>query len=115
MVVIDGIVMEPIHCAAINCTADIANARGEAFCPTHVTLFGKKCRVVGCGNRKVGDTEACALHQQDWFQHKQSRSKSTLVGIYSIKLVKVTRPGIEPRTFWTYTKCSNQLSYPAIS
>jgi hypothetical protein len=31
-----------------------------------------------------------------------------------IKLVKVTRPGIEPRTFWTYTKCSNQLSYPAI-
>jgi hypothetical protein len=31
-----------------------------------------------------------------------------------IKLVKVTRPGIEPRTFWTYTKCFNQLSYPAI-
>jgi hypothetical protein len=28
-----------------------------------------------------------------------------------IKLVKVTRPGIEPRTFWTYTKHSNQLSY----
>lgn len=72
MVVIDGIVMGPIHCAAINCTADVANARGEAFCPTHVTLFGKKCCVVGCGNRKVGDTEACALHQQDWFQHKQS-------------------------------------------
>jgi hypothetical protein len=82
MVVIDGIVMGPIHCAAINCTTDVANARGEAFCPTHVTLFGKKCRVVGCGNRKVGDTEACALHQQDWFQHKQSRSKSTLVGIH---------------------------------
>ena len=31
-----------------------------------------------------------------------------------IKLVKVIRLGIEPRTFWTYTKCSNQLSYPAI-
>jgi hypothetical protein len=31
-----------------------------------------------------------------------------------IKLIKVTRSGIEPRTFWTYTKCSNQLSYPAI-
>jgi hypothetical protein len=31
-----------------------------------------------------------------------------------IKLVKVTRLGIEPRTFWTYTKCFNQLSYPAI-
>jgi hypothetical protein len=32
----------------------------------------------------------------------------------SIKLVKVTRLRIEPRTFWTYTKCSNQLSYLAI-
>jgi hypothetical protein len=31
-----------------------------------------------------------------------------------IKLVKVTRPGIEPRTFWTYTRCSNQLSYLAL-
>ena len=27
---------------------------------------------------------------------------------------KVTRPGIEPRTFWTYTRCSNQLSYSAL-
>ena len=28
-----------------------------------------------------------------------------------LKYRKVTRPGIEPRTFWTYTRCSNQLSY----
>ena len=26
----------------------------------------------------------------------------------------MTRLGIEPRTFWTYTKCSNQLSYLAL-
>ena len=31
-----------------------------------------------------------------------------------VKLVKVTRLGIEPRTFWTYTKCSKPLSYPAV-
>ena len=31
-----------------------------------------------------------------------------------LKYRKVTRPGIEPRTFWTYTRCSNQLSYPAL-
>ena len=30
-----------------------------------------------------------------------------------LKYRKVTRPGIEPRTFWTYTRCSNQLSYLA--
>ena len=31
-----------------------------------------------------------------------------------LKYRKVTRLGIEPRTFWTYTRCSNQLSYPAL-
>ena len=31
-----------------------------------------------------------------------------------LKYRKVTRPGVEPRTFWTYTRCSNQLSYPAL-
>ena len=33
---------------------------------------------------------------------------------FLLKYRKVTRPGIEPRTFWTYTRCSNQLSYPAM-
>ena len=31
-----------------------------------------------------------------------------------LKYRKVTRPGIEPRMFWIYTRCSNQLSYPAM-
>ena len=31
-----------------------------------------------------------------------------------LKYRKVTRPGIEPKTFWTYTRCSNQLSYLAL-
>ena len=33
----------------------------------------------------------------------------------AIKLVKVTRLEFEPRTFWMYPRCSNQLSYPAVS
>ena len=37
MVVMDGVVMGPVHCAANNCTADLLNARGEAFCAAHVT------------------------------------------------------------------------------
>ena len=81
MVVMDGIVMGPIHCAFGACTADVANARGEAFCPQHVTEFANKCRVVGCRGTKVGGTEACALHRADWVQHQQSRSKSTLSGV----------------------------------
>ena len=31
-----------------------------------------------------------------------------------LKYRKVTRPGIEPKIFWTYTKCFNQLSYLAL-
>jgi hypothetical protein len=81
MVVMDGIVMGPIHCAAINCTADVLNARGEAFCATHVTQFANKCRVVGCSNIKVQGTQACAQHRQDWVRHQQSRTKSTLSGV----------------------------------
>ena len=37
-----------------------------------------------------------------------------ITGNHLLKYRKVTRPGIEPRTFWTYTRCSNQLSYPAL-
>jgi hypothetical protein len=81
MVVMDGIVMGPVHCAAINCTADVLSARGEAFCPTHVTQFANKCRVVGCGNAKVRGTQACVQHRQDWLRHQQSRTKSTLAGV----------------------------------
>jgi hypothetical protein len=81
MIVIDGIVMGPAHCAADNCTADLLSARGEAFCPTHVTQFGNQCRVVGCRNLKVQGTQACLQHQPEWSQHLQSRTKSTLAGV----------------------------------
>ena len=70
-----------IHCAANNCTADLLNAWGEAFCATHVTQFGNQCRVVGCRNTKVQGTQACSQHQQEWSQHRQARSKSTLAGV----------------------------------
>jgi len=77
----DGIVMGPAHCAANNCTAELLSAHGEAFCPTHVTQFGNQCRIVGCRNTKVQNTQACSQHQQEWPQHQQSRTKSTLSGV----------------------------------
>jgi hypothetical protein len=82
MVVVDGIVMGPLHCVHIDCTADVSNARGESFCAIHVTQYANKCRVVGCGIIKVGDTQACSQHQSDWFQHQQSRTKSNLAGFH---------------------------------
>jgi len=82
MVIMDGIVMGPAHCAANNCTAELLSACGEAFCPTHVTQFGNQCRIVGCRNIKVQNTQACSQHQQEWTQHQQSRTKSTLSGVH---------------------------------
>jgi uncharacterized Zn finger protein (UPF0148 family) len=82
MIVIDGIVMGPAHCAADNCTAELLTACGELFCPTHVTQFGNQCRVVGCRNIKVQYTQACTQHQPEWLQHRQSRTKSTLAGVH---------------------------------
>ena len=35
MVVMDGIVMGPQHCAFGDCTADLANTRGGVFCSIH--------------------------------------------------------------------------------
>ncbi len=81
MVVMYGIVMGPVHCAADNCTADLLNTYGEAFCATHVTQFGNQCCVVSCGNRKVQGTQACPQHQQDWSWYRQAQTKSTLAGV----------------------------------
>ena len=81
MIVMDGIVMGPVHCAADNCSADVLNARGGAFCAAHVTQFGNRCLVVACRNTKVQGTQACPQHQQDWSQHRQARTSSTLAGV----------------------------------
>ncbi|KAF9470336.1 hypothetical protein BDN70DRAFT_902190, partial [Pholiota conissans] len=40
MVVIDGAVMGPVHCAFENCANDLANARGGAFCHQHEEEYG---------------------------------------------------------------------------
>ena len=81
MVVVDGLVMGPSHCAADNCTADLINARGEALCALHCSQFANRCRVVGCRIPKLQGTQACQQHQQDWTQFKQTRTKSTLAGV----------------------------------
>ena len=83
MVVMDGIVMGPTHCAFDNCTRPLANARsrGDSFCRSHQSEFRNRCRVRDCQNRKVGDTMACHAHRNDWYQYTQSRTKSSLAGV----------------------------------
>ena len=44
MVVLDGIVMGPQHCAYDNCTSDLANACGGSFCAFHENQWGARCR-----------------------------------------------------------------------
>ena len=48
LVVMDGIVMGPWHCAFHNCTRDLANSQGAVFCSVHDIQYGAKCRVNGC-------------------------------------------------------------------
>jgi hypothetical protein len=48
MVVLDGIVMGPKHCAFENCTADLVNYRNGVFCTEHENMQGNLCRIQGC-------------------------------------------------------------------
>ena len=37
----------------VNCTSDLANARGRSFCAFHENQFGVRCRMRNCINEKV--------------------------------------------------------------
>jgi uncharacterized Zn finger protein (UPF0148 family) len=92
MIVLDGIVMGPTHCAYDDCTSDLINARGGVFCPFHETQYGAQCRVHGCQNRKVNLTEACEQHQSEWRKYTQSHSQETLSGVRHILRSTETMP-----------------------
>ena len=81
MIVIDGIVMGPTHCAFDNCTADLDNYQGGAFCANHEIQFGDKCRVRNCQNSKVYTTQACEQHQGQWKKHVQNYSQHNMAGV----------------------------------
>jgi hypothetical protein len=68
----------------------------------------------GCSSLSPSRTfERCRSHPIHILLHKIIIAPHCLFHIL-LKYRKVARPGIEPRTFWTYTRCSNQLSYPAL-
>ena len=81
MIIIDGIVMGPTHCAFDNCTANLDNCRGGAFYANHEIEFGNKCCVCNCQNSKVNTTQACEQHQGQWKKHVQSSSQHNMAGV----------------------------------
>jgi hypothetical protein len=89
MIVVDGIVMGPTHCAYGDCTSDLINARGGTFCPFHETQYGAKCRVHDCLLPKLNPSQACEQHQPEWRKYLQSHSRENLSGVKRI----LRRPG----------------------
>ena len=70
MIVMDGIVMGPQHCAFDGCTFSLANSCGGVFCQFHNAEYGAKCRVHGCSSPKINGTQACHQHREEWSKHQ---------------------------------------------
>ncbi len=83
MVVLNGIVMGPQHCAYKDCTNSLLNARGGSFCGLHEVEYGDKCQIVGCTNSKIAKTQACDIreHMAAWKQSVEQRSQISLAGV----------------------------------
>jgi hypothetical protein len=84
MVVLDGIVMGPKHCAFENCTADLANYRNGVFCVEHDNMRRGLCRVQGCQRNKAEDIHTCHQHRERWHSHVIRFGRSTLLGVRRI-------------------------------
>ncbi len=89
LVVMDGIVMGPQHCAFGDCSADLANTRGGVFCSLHEIQYGAKCRVIGCLSSKVNGTQACHQHKAEWSKYEFSHKPAIYSGMKRI----LRRPG----------------------
>jgi hypothetical protein len=70
MIVMDGIVMGPQHCAFDGCIASLSNARGGAFCAAHEIEYGTKCRVHDCQVQKISGIQTCHQHKDEWARYQ---------------------------------------------
>src|ERR1700728_233583 len=61
LVVMDGVVMGPTHCAFDNCIEELKNARGGIFCARQEITHGNLCRMHDCDRPKVAPTHTCAI------------------------------------------------------
>jgi len=98
MVVLDGIVMGPQHCAFDNCTASLANSCGGVFCSVHQTEYGVKCRVRDCESSKISGTQACHQHREEWSKHQFNHAPAVISGLRRILWQNAGNQPWHPRT-----------------
>ncbi len=110
MVVVDGIVMGPTHCAYPKCSATVHNLRGGAFCGQHEVIYGTKCRVIGCEDTKITGTLACINHQEAWKKYQKDHSRENLAGVRRILKRKPNEAPLpwQPRNQQTYIQLHDE-------
>jgi len=81
MVVMDGVVMGPTHCAFDECIEEVKNSRGGVFCARHEITHGNLCRMHDCDRPKVPPGHTCAIHQNHWYQHAIRYGQQSMLGI----------------------------------
>ena len=84
MVVMDGIVVGPPHCAYADCTAELANSRQGVFCIEHELMHGGLCRMRDCQNPKADDSHVCIQHQGRWCGFLLRYGRQSMLGIRRI-------------------------------
>ena len=82
LVVMDGVVMGPTHCAFNNSIEEFKNARGGVFCARHEITHDNLCRMRDCDRPKVAPTHTCTIHQNRWHQHAIRYGRQSLLGIH---------------------------------
>ncbi|KAF8872623.1 hypothetical protein BD779DRAFT_1477443 [Infundibulicybe gibba] len=73
MVVMDGIVMGPTHCAYDDCTQDLDNSRGGAFCAYHNIHYGARCLIAWTKFDKAESPTNILQFLEDVYPTEESR------------------------------------------
>ncbi|KAF9496235.1 hypothetical protein BDN71DRAFT_1389846, partial [Pleurotus eryngii] len=81
MIVIDGIVMGPRHCAMPGCEMGLLNAQTGVFCKAHQDEMGVRCCMKDCVRVKVAGTQACVDHQEQWRVYRARYANTSLLGV----------------------------------
>ena len=81
MVVMDGVVMGPLHCSYGDCTSEVLNARGGVFCGVHEAAYGAKCQIKDCQHLKVAGMQTCHLHREEWRHHTLHHGRRKIQGL----------------------------------
>ena len=81
LVVMDGIVMGPRHCAYQGCIEDLANAQRGVFCYVHEMVFRNQCHIKNCSRQCLINSQTCDQHQSQWHQHVVRFGRQSILGI----------------------------------